>query len=72
MAPFYRGYEPKIRLDNDDIEGIQALYGEKEENIKSVNQIPEGAKPSSKGIDNKVSQINLLRMVMDSGTKTYY
>lgn len=53
MAPFYRGYEPKIRLDNDDIEGIQALYGEKEENIKSVNQIPKGAKPSTKGIDNK-------------------
>merc|ERR1712051_109582 len=24
MAPFYRGYEANIRLDQDDIEGIQA------------------------------------------------
>lgn len=29
MAPFYRGYEPVFRLDSDDIDGIQALYGKK-------------------------------------------
>ncbi|XP_055530959.1 matrix metalloproteinase-14 isoform X2 [Wyeomyia smithii] len=29
MAPFYRGYDPVFRLDSDDIEGIQALYGRK-------------------------------------------
>ncbi|CAL7943448.1 unnamed protein product [Xylocopa violacea] len=29
MAPFYRGYEPFFRLDEDDIQGIQALYGKK-------------------------------------------
>lgn len=23
MAPFYRGYEPYFRLDDDDIQGIQ-------------------------------------------------
>jgi len=28
MAPFYRGYEENVRLDRDDIEGIQALYGD--------------------------------------------
>ncbi|KAJ9594898.1 hypothetical protein L9F63_013803, partial [Diploptera punctata] len=27
MAPFYRGYEPYFQLDDDDIQGIQALYG---------------------------------------------
>lgn len=24
MAPFYRGYEPYFRLDEDDVQGIQA------------------------------------------------
>jgi len=27
MAPFYRGYETKVRLDADDVTAIQALYG---------------------------------------------
>ncbi|XP_062543183.1 matrix metalloproteinase-14-like isoform X3 [Armigeres subalbatus] len=29
MAPFYRGYDPVFRLDSDDIQGIQSLYGRK-------------------------------------------
>ncbi|XP_027228336.1 stromelysin-3 isoform X1 [Penaeus vannamei] len=29
MAPFYRGYEPSFELDQDDLNGIQALYGKK-------------------------------------------
>lgn len=29
MFPLYRGYEPKFKLDFDDIFGIQALYGKK-------------------------------------------
>ena len=29
MAPFYKGWEPNFKLDQDDIEAIQALYGVK-------------------------------------------
>ena len=29
MAPFYRGYEVKPKLNEDDIKAIQALYGKK-------------------------------------------
>ncbi|CAA9999914.1 unnamed protein product [Nesidiocoris tenuis] len=29
MAPFYRGYQSSFELDEDDVEAIQALYGEK-------------------------------------------
>ncbi|CAH1130895.1 unnamed protein product [Ceutorhynchus assimilis] len=29
MAPFYRGYDPTFTLDQDDVDGIQALYGKK-------------------------------------------
>ncbi|XP_061497686.1 matrix metalloproteinase-14 isoform X5 [Anopheles gambiae] len=32
MAPFYRGYDPVFRLDSDDIQGIQTLYGTKTRN----------------------------------------
>ena len=55
MAPFYRGYEPKIRLDKDDINGIQALYGEKEENIKSVNTLATQVPSNNNNIDNRVN-----------------
>uniref|UniRef100_A0A0A9Z365 Matrix metalloproteinase-14 n=2 Tax=Lygus hesperus TaxID=30085 RepID=A0A0A9Z365_LYGHE len=29
MAPFYRGYQSSFELDEDDVEAIQALYGQK-------------------------------------------
>ena len=29
MAPFYRGFEPNLKLNADDIRGIQELYGKK-------------------------------------------
>merc|ERR1719477_69696 len=43
MAPFYKGWDPNMKLDKDDIKGIQALYGEKQE--KSTSPRPED--PSS-------------------------
>ena len=30
MAPFYRGYQARVTLDQDDITAVQALYGEKQ------------------------------------------
>merc|ERR1711915_42430 len=33
MAPFYIGYQRTLRLGEDDIEGIQILYGEKSTDI---------------------------------------
>lgn len=38
MAPFYRGYESKVRLDIDDITAIQALYGKQETKKASSGQ----------------------------------
>ncbi|XP_013195413.2 matrix metalloproteinase-14 isoform X1 [Amyelois transitella] len=41
MAPFYRGYDPAFQLDQDDIQGIQALYGR-----KTQTDIGGGAAPA--------------------------
>ncbi|XP_052753894.1 stromelysin-2 isoform X3 [Galleria mellonella] len=41
MAPFYRGYDPAFQLDQDDIQGIQALYGR-----KTQTDIGAGAAPA--------------------------
>ncbi|KAL1513726.1 hypothetical protein ABEB36_003098 [Hypothenemus hampei] len=37
MAPFYRGYDPTFDLDQDDIDGIQALYGKKTKNTAKAS-----------------------------------
>ncbi|KAK9704416.1 Hemopexin [Popillia japonica] len=37
MAPFYRGYQPSFQLHNDDIQGIQILYGQKTVNTPNRN-----------------------------------
>jgi hypothetical protein len=33
MAPFYRGWEPNLQLNRDDIEAIQSLYGKMSDSI---------------------------------------
>ena len=68
MAPFYRGYEANIRLDQDDIEGIQALYGEKESQVKSVNNVSDTDITPQTRVDNKVNykSLNLLKRTWKS------
>ena len=43
MAPFYRGYESKVRLDEDDVTAVQALYGKRDREKASPAQ--ESFKP---------------------------
>lgn len=36
MAPFYKGWEPNLRLHSDDIDAIQALYGQEDSSKDST------------------------------------
>jgi len=44
MAPFYRGWDPFMKLDEDDVRAIQSLYGQK------VNKPPPRQTPISPAI----------------------
>ena len=41
MAPFYRGWQPNFKLDPDDVQAIQALYGAKQTKPTPATQGPE-------------------------------
>ncbi|KAL5286123.1 Mmp1 family protein [Megaselia abdita] len=47
MAPFYRGYDPVLHLDADDVLAIQALYGKKT-NGAAVPTAKPSYRPTSK------------------------
>ena len=54
MAPFYRGYEVKPKLNEDDIKAIQSLYGKKSR-FTDGNSSP--ADNSVNEIDTEVNEI---------------
>jgi len=43
MAPFYRGYQREVRLDQDDVTAVQALYGR--HTAKKASPAKESQKP---------------------------
>ena len=47
MAPFYKGWQPNFRLDQDDIEAIQALYGSKVSKPTAAPTATAGPGPTS-------------------------
>ncbi|XP_058837525.1 matrix metalloproteinase-19 isoform X1 [Topomyia yanbarensis] len=54
MAPFYRGYDPVFRLDSDDVQGIQALYGRKTSNSGGFNPPRPTQRPVQKDPDSEL------------------
>ena len=60
MAPFYRGYDPDLMLEEDDIRGIQALYGEnpdsREDDTSSRN--PTTSRPPPRKDDKPICQVD--------------
>jgi matrix metalloproteinase-14 (membrane-inserted) len=52
MAPFYRGHDPDLKLQPDDVRGIQALYGKKtgpsSNEVASRRALPATPAPSTR------------------------
>lgn len=82
MAPFYRGYEENVRLDDDDIQGIKALYGDQPSkpatsttprvSVRINPVIPEPERPTTNSFDNKeLCRGNLDTMVTTKDGATY-
>ena len=59
MAPFYRGYESKVKLDEDDVRAIQALYGKGGEKKKPPRLSPKKPEPSSRAGRGRGEEANL-------------
>lgn len=74
MAPFYRGYDPVLHLDGDDVQAIQALYGKK----TNGNSIP-AAKPTyrptykpSKPVDNDLCRDSKIDAIFNTADGQTY
>ncbi|KAG8201984.1 hypothetical protein JTE90_027456 [Oedothorax gibbosus] len=66
MAPFYRGYDPSFSLDEDDILGIQALYGRPNKVASSTPGYTPRQKPDRSGGAPDLCQ----NPTIDAATKT--
>ncbi|KAK6633359.1 hypothetical protein RUM44_003961 [Polyplax serrata] len=66
MAPYYRGYQPYFELDEDDIRGIQILYGRKS------SKKPTTEKPDTVYDDDDLcSSLSIDTIFTDSKQSTY-
>ncbi|XP_059168546.1 matrix metalloproteinase-24-like [Physella acuta] len=74
MAPFYRGYQRHFRLDQDDINAIQELYGSRRsrghEVVKQVKQTPP-SRSSVLGVPKICTQPRIDAATMTSDGHTY-
>ena len=70
MAPFYRGYQKQVTLDDDDVVAVQALYGVKTNRIvPKIGNIPRETKPPDEDLC-KNSTIDSI-ITMEDGTYAF-
>ncbi|KAM4045641.1 matrix metalloproteinase-19 [Anomaloglossus baeobatrachus] len=75
MAPVYAGYRPNFRLHDDDVKGIQALYGKnsryEEEKQEPVTTVAPTVSPTPTSPMPDPCQDNLDAMILGPFGKTY-
>ena len=70
MAPFYRGYQTSVTLDQDDIVGVQRLYGVKNPGVKPrIGDLPQETAPPDEDLC-KNSTIDSI-ITMEDGTYAF-
>jgi matrix metalloproteinase-14 (membrane-inserted) len=60
MAPFYRGYDPNFRMDQDDIDGITNIYGPKSRRPISTRRPPTYRRPPICDTDTSFDAIEVI------------
>ena len=73
MAPFYRGWDPYLKLSKDDMSAIQSLYGKKTRNSQPATQspiVPRFEPPNSGNICAN-SKIDAIFMSADRSTYVF-
>ncbi|OCT95700.1 matrix metalloproteinase-19 [Xenopus laevis] len=75
MAPIYFGYKPNFRLHDDDVKGIQALYGKKdkiEEGVVLTTEAPAiSSDPTPTSLTPDPCNDNLDAIILGPYGKTY-
>ena len=71
MAPFYRGYETRVRLDKDDVRAVQVLYGRKgEKKPQSSTKKPEVTSTVDTRVD-ELCQNSTIDSIITTSEGTY-
>ncbi|XP_055700592.1 matrix metalloproteinase-2 isoform X4 [Phlebotomus papatasi] len=72
MAPFYRGYDPHFRLDSDDVQGIQALYGRKTSNSGTTTPTRTTPRTSIPRVNNELCKDAKIDAIFNSADGMTY